>query len=235
LHEAFKKLFVTPYHFFEKSLPSGISLALLILEETFFPPTAETVELKLLEGALRYGDNILEVGARTGATTRTLSLKVRETGLVIAAEPNPYAFKLLQRRVKGLSNVLAVNVALGEETGSFRLWIESAGDGGASITIRARGRPIGIDVMRADDLVAKLGIKKIDVLIIDVEGYEFKVLEGAPEVLAGVRVLSVEIHDFMDRGMAEKVDGLVSCLGFKKLRTEVESNDPFMTVSLYSK
>lgn len=70
--------FAIPYRALRDSLPPRISLALLMLQETFLPPAPERVESNIVRGILSKGDVVLEIGARTGGTTQLLSTMVGE-------------------------------------------------------------------------------------------------------------------------------------------------------------
>ncbi|MGI0069508.1 MAG: FkbM family methyltransferase, partial [Nitrosopumilaceae archaeon] len=143
----------------------------------------------------------------------------------------------LEHRIRRLSNVQAVNVAIGDQTRMSTIWIESAGDNGASLSLQNHGRHIQTRVIKADDLVAKLGVKNVDVLIVDAEGYEERILQGARRILVDARFLLVEVHHFIDPSMGRKIDDLLLSLGFEKLKVEIQSGkiEHYITVNLYSK
>ncbi|HKW03855.1 MAG TPA: FkbM family methyltransferase [Nitrososphaerales archaeon] len=227
------KAIIPLYQFARRSLPPKITIILLLLQEAIFRPVPEAIETKMVRSFCHADDTILEVGARTGVTTQLLSSLVKEKGMVIAAEPNPFAFKLLRHRLRALKNVLSVNVAIGDKNGRSTLWMESAGDVGASMSFHSRGHRVEVDMMKSDDLVAKLGVGLVDIVIVDSEGYEEKVLLGAQSILSHARALIVEVHHFLDDNSGQKVDRIASSFGYTKKETRIESTNPYITENLY--
>lgn len=77
-------------------------------------------EVVLDRGYERWGNieikgNVLDCGAHIGAFTR-LALSYPEVKKVIAVEPDPENFKLLQENTKGYKNVTLINKAISIET-----------------------------------------------------------------------------------------------------------------------
>jgi FkbM family methyltransferase len=142
----------------------------------------------------RPGETVIDVGAHIGFYTVQCARLVGKTGTVIAIEPDPRNFTLLMRniRLNRLSNVIALNLALGAINGfvSFSL----CQDPGSS-QVSDSGR-IQVKVRRLDDVLMELKIKKIDWIKIDVEGYEMEVLKGAINTLKHNRKLRliIEVH-----------------------------------------
>jgi hypothetical protein len=74
-----------------------------------------------------FGDIVVDVGASIGAFCIRSSLIVGEKGKVIAIEPEPNSFKILDTNIKAnkLSNVLCLNLALSNKEGYENLHIKS--------------------------------------------------------------------------------------------------------------
>lgn len=60
------------------------------------PVTPQVEEVRGLRKFLREGDTCLDIGAHVGDTALPMALAVGATGAVIAAEPNPHVFKVLE-------------------------------------------------------------------------------------------------------------------------------------------
>jgi FkbM family methyltransferase len=149
------------------------------------PEVWDAIGSGLPEGAV-----FLDVGAHIGYDTLKASVKVGREGRVVAFEPNPNTLTLLRSNIaaSGAANVIVQPIActdtdttltlfdstLGGNSGSSSLSQQNAGSAARTYTVR--GRPI-------DDVVAELGLKRIDVLKADVEGAELLVLRGATETL----------------------------------------------------
>ena len=139
-------------------------------------------------------DVVVDVGAHIGIHTVHFAKKVRA---VIAIEPEPQNFELLKRNIdlNGLNNVLALPIALSSYDGHIEFCI-STSSGGHSVE-RREGciAKVRVPCMCMDALVNRMKISKIDIVKIDVEGHEHKVLEGMAGTLANAppKVLIVEM------------------------------------------
>jgi hypothetical protein len=104
--------------------------------------------------------------------------------------------------------------ALGGEAANDHISLTFGGRQGtlsADILSDARtGATQVVSVVRLDDYCEGVGVERIDVLKLDVEGYEVNVLEGAPQTLAHTRVVVMEWHS-PDR--AERADHLLAQAG----------------------
>ncbi|MCO5065040.1 MAG: FkbM family methyltransferase [Rhizobiaceae bacterium] len=76
-------------------------------------------EIDLLEKIIQPGMVVLDIGANVGYHTLAMSKAVGPTGHVISFEPQPAIFQLLAANIaiNNLSNVTALNMALGEARG----------------------------------------------------------------------------------------------------------------------
>lgn len=125
---------------------------------------------------------MLDVGSNLGYYVVHEAMLAGREGLVIALEPQPHVFKALVTSIKanGLNNVLALNIALSRSPGRSRFlvsifsnWSRIASD---------RDPPgddeIFVTTTTLDELVEKLGIDRLDLIRMDVEGHELEILEG---------------------------------------------------------
>jgi FkbM family methyltransferase len=142
---------------------------------------------------LRPGDVVVDVGANFGLTALAAFSAVGPTGEVHAFEPHPRIFEFLVGNIElnGAEAVVkAHNLALGERAGTVFLTDRRADDQN-TVSLDATG--ISVPMSTLDDAVAAL--PHIDLLKIDVEGYEKLVLEGATETLARVDCVYFESCD----------------------------------------
>lgn len=123
-------------------------------------------------------DVVFDVGAHMGLFTVKIARHVEK---VVAFEPDPFNFQFLLANIEcnRLSNVVALNCALGERDCSMFLRA-GYGHGRTRLTREDTGRKVR--VRSVDSVVKELGLSP-SVLKIDTEGYEVKVLEGAESTL----------------------------------------------------
>lgn len=189
-------------------------------------PTSISADLWLLPGSrpydmlpcIRPGNIVVDVGANIGTTVISAALRTGTGGKVYAFEAHPEIFGYLNRNtsLNGLANVSTFNVAVGdgEAPVSFSDYEE---DECNRIVDDREGIPTKAG--KLDDLLRDIG--KIDLLKIDVEGYELFVLKGAMETLKRTGCVNVEISEqhFVKYGYhAKDVFDFIWKSGFKCFR-----------------
>ncbi len=218
-----------------RSLPR-VGEAAFMMKEVVFPVRAEMAESTLLQKVLRPGDVVVEVGARTGASTLFISSLVGQAGAVIAIEPNPYVAKNLRRRTKTLGNTRSFNVAASDYNGYGELKMASVADTGASLVRSHVWKSVIVPVFRIDTILASLGVRAINGITIDAEGSELAVLGGATSSLESSRFVLVELHHFLVENLESRIFELLESRGFRKTETLTERPAPFLTtVDVYEK
>ena len=150
------------------------------------------------------GDVVVELGAEYGTETVTLSRAVGDAGRVIAVEAHPWTCGLLAATVaaNALTNVTVLNAAVVGVAGPVRL-----SDGGRSTlsnSVLLPGPALEVPGRTLDEIVASLGLSRIDLLKVNIEGAESDALAGMESSIHLVRHAVISCHDFVaDRGEGE--------------------------------
>jgi FkbM family methyltransferase len=135
---------------------------------------------ELIRRRLRPGAMFLDIGANIGYDSLLASSCVGDDGHVISIEASPQIFSLLLRNLRrnNCSNVTAVNAAVTDRKTKVQLFAARANNIGATTTDGARGFRYLADVDAApiESLVDPSLLKRIDLVKIDVEGEEWKIL-----------------------------------------------------------
>ena len=133
-------------------------------------------------------NTIWDIGANVG----TYSLFAGELGAsVVAFEPDPDALgRLFQNINLNSSDISVCGFALGEKDGEATL-IKSGKSGHSKISNSDKGKKLHIGLRRGDEL----DMKSPDIIKIDVEGAEYRVLQGLEGILPEVDILYIEIHE----------------------------------------
>ena len=139
---------------------------------------------------------VIDVGANIGVHTLHYATHLPR-GTVLALEPSRATFALLLRNVRALANVIPLNVALAESSGvrPFFIAVDDA-HSGLKNTLRKRvQRQESVAVFTGDELlIPLLGNRRVDLVKIDVEGFEMEVLLGMKQlILAQKPVIFCEI------------------------------------------
>ena len=162
-----------------------------------YEPGATNAVLTLGEG-----DVFVDIGANSGYFSVLAALKVGARGRVFAFEPNPAVRRQLERHI-GL-NAIADRVTISElalsdeDRDDVRLFVSCwpENDGIASLTpaaeTLARGglradTSIAVRVRTFDSWVQSVQLSRIDLMKIDVEGAESRVLAGMSSTLTRLR------------------------------------------------
>jgi FkbM family methyltransferase len=148
---------------------------------------------------------VVDVGANLGMFSVWASQYLASTGRIIALEPHPDARRLLRRNLSRLACAAeSVNVACGatEETlplyfSPERLTVATLEPSAGQLLER-----VDVPVRRLDNILAELGVERIGLLKIDVEGWEPQVLDGAEDYLRRTDRLVLEV----DRGKLPSVE-----------------------------
>lgn len=146
-----------------------------IREGAYEPATTEIVRR-----LVRSGHTVVDVGANVGFFTMLAARCAGPTGCVLAFEPAPHNFRLLQKSValNGLTNVELHREALSDASGSVELIQWERRNSGSFHLINDptwQGARYPAEARRFDDLFAG---PRLDLVKIDVEGAEGLVLAG---------------------------------------------------------
>jgi FkbM family methyltransferase len=144
---------------------------------------ADRAERALVRKILFQGAVVVDVGANIGIYSKFLSHCVGPTGLIHSFEPSPDNFKRLSAATGDLSNVRLTQAAVGERSGECKLYISDKlnVDHRAYETNGDSRRALLTEMVALDDYF-KRG-QRVDLIKMDIQGYEFHALRGARRVL----------------------------------------------------
>jgi len=228
------------YYWWARPRDGIVRLELAGTSAQFYVRTPE--ELRLLESAggaggeqrvlerlvtsLKPGEVVFDVGANVGLYTVLLAKVVGEGGQVIAFEPEgqTYAHLLDNLKLNSLTNVRCFRKALGERSGQAKLY---SGEviGGASLLHAPEGKGSGevVDIVEGDQLVAAENLPLPRAVKIDVEGYEYAVIQGLRRTLAqhACQLVCCEVHPARLPAdvKPEAVGDLLRSVGFSRIDT----------------
>ncbi|HEY0710850.1 MAG TPA: FkbM family methyltransferase [Polyangia bacterium] len=155
-----------------------------------------------LYGLANAGMCVIDVGTNVGETVLNFSKRVGAAGVVHGFEVVPSTYERCRRNLdlNGISNVVLNNVGLAHQKGRFPIEKPSVRNSGGDRlgTVEMGGELTGetVEVTTLDDYVAAKHISRIDLIKVDVEGFETNVLRGAMVTLSKFRpALFVEVSD----------------------------------------
>jgi FkbM family methyltransferase len=181
----------------------------------------EAGDIQPMRALVKPGDWIIDVGANIGFFTRAFGQWVSSGGRVIAIEPEAANYRSLVDRLDrlGLATAVdAVQAVAAETDGTLRLSVNRYHPADHRIA------PEGIEVraITLDRLLAERGWPRVALVKVDVQGAEWRVLEGARETLRRFRpALFMELDDealrLMNTSAGQLLDWLLG-LGYRPHR-----------------
>ncbi|MDG7000690.1 MAG: FkbM family methyltransferase [Nitrososphaerota archaeon] len=142
-------------------------------------------------------DIVVEVGANTGGSTILLSKLAK---IVYSFEPSKINFTLLRVNTKSHPNIKIFNLALGREKGNASLMMQDRNRTPKVATMKGLlGARYGdFEVARIEPLDSIPFEQKPTKLILDCEGFEVEVLEGARNTISSLTGVMIETHNLSD-------------------------------------
>jgi len=170
---------------------------------------------------LGQGMTVVDVGANVGYYTLLAASLVGVSGKVLAIEPSPYAYNRLQEAVASnqLSQVVTRQCALGSVEGEMTLYSPPSDNHTPSMIFAGQAGGIGVKVTSLDNCLQEWHGATVDLLKLDVEGFEPHVLAGASSALKSGRIRAIlcEFNDWWLRragSSAEDLATLIEANGF---------------------
>jgi FkbM family methyltransferase len=172
------------------------------------------------------GANVLDVGANVGWTVLNIAKRI-QTGMVLGFEPDPFNY---QRCMENVSlndprNVLLFPVGLSDIKATLNMEVRVASNRGGN-RILSSGAGHQVEVVKLDDFEPIKNLGHVDLIKIDVEGYEMNVLKGARGLLEKHHpVLFIEVDDSNLRDQGYSARELIVFLNDNAYHNLVSSDD----------
>ena len=136
------------------------------------------------ETLIREGDIVIDCGAHVGTFVhQSLANGVSK---VVAIEPDPSQVECLRRNFGeeiASGRVVVVPEGVWSKEGSMTLYVASLHSGASSFLEEQADKEIMVPVTTIDELVGRLGLPRVDLIKLDIEGAEREALLGASETL----------------------------------------------------
>jgi FkbM family methyltransferase len=187
-----------------------------ISQELMYRGTHEPLSTKILLENVHEGMRIVDIGANLGYFALQEAKAVGPKGIVYAIEPVPSNWFLLKQNValNELGNVEVYNLAIGDKDGVLDMFMSGGSNWGSALrTTLNSDRKITVHCQRLDTLLKDKG--KVDLVRMDVEGYESNVVDGMTETLKQKELmLFIELHPLFARKRCEAVLRKLDDYGF---------------------
>lgn len=197
----------------KRSLGDGVQFDIYTIAERF--------QLKI--------DSVCHVGAHKGQEISDY-LKMG-VNFAVLIEPVHENYIVLQDKVRRIKNYEAINIAVGNHEGLIRMNLASNDFQSSSVLIPYLhlneaphvlfDRVIEIEISTLDKILSHS--RSWDLIVIDVQGYELKVLEGAIRILESCDFIFIEVNraeTYKDCAQIKDIDKFLLNHGFQRVLTK---------------
>ncbi|MEE8549933.1 MAG: FkbM family methyltransferase [Gemmatimonadota bacterium] len=155
----------------------------------FAPQFYEFDEREYVRAQLRAGDVFVDLGAHVGLYTLLAAHAVGPNGRVVSVEADVRTHERLVENVRlnDYANVTTFQCGVSDRTEVRKLSINASSNRGASSFLVKMGEEVEVECLPLSAILEKAGVSRIHGMKLDIEGFEFRVLnrflEEAPESL----------------------------------------------------
>lgn len=159
---------------------------------------------------------VFDIGANIGETLLGLGKVAGPNGKIYGFEPSRKNYErcLENIRLNQVGNIQVTQVAVSDvcdELTLLNIFENNAGGakiGSSSVSIEGAEK---VSAITLDDFVRENGIEKLDLIKIDIEGFELRALKGALNTIQKFKpILFVELDDRLQEEQGASAKGLVS-------------------------
>lgn len=173
-------------------------------------------EIELLKQLIKPGDHVLDIGANIGFYALIISNLVGEKGKVYCFEPDKTNFNYLVKNTKGIENIKLFNLAVSDKEEVIKVYKSKL------LNVDHRTYPVNnydsVEEINAKSIDLMLGkeIEKIDLIKIDIQGFELTAFKGMENLLSkqnNIKIIAeywphgfkragtsaIEFYDFFDK------------------------------------
>ena len=189
---------------------------------------SESSRMKLY-ALIRPGDVVMDIGANVGDVTLHCSKLVGREGRVLAFEPDPVNFQRLTTNLtlNNFENIKVHNIGFGDVPGTFRMALDHKDNKGMTRIAGDdyQGSHAEVAITTLDEFCSgKEFPGKVNVVKIDVEGFETRILRGANTFIKKYRPkLFVELSDNLlklQQSSARELVSLLESYGYRLQHSE---------------
>src|SRR6185312_952684 len=147
---------------------------------------------------------IIDAGANNGSDSIEMTRLYTNKAKIYAFEPLPAIFEELQHNIRRYKNIKAFRLALSNKNGEQELYVSSGASIGSSSLLKPGthlqdhpdvlfNEKIKVTTITLDEWAEQNGIKSVDFLWMDLQGFELEVLKESKIIFRTVKVVHMEV------------------------------------------
>jgi FkbM family methyltransferase len=216
-----KKFVISALSFYARSRPNliikrdsikyDVDLSKLIDVEIFLGGWEKSA-IAFFKKSLKDEDIVIEVGANIGAHSLLIGKLIGKKGRLIAIEPTEYALRKLNRNIslnEDISNITVIDKIISDDEYKGKDIFNS------DWSTKSTQSPCSIEFYSStvDKVVEECLLQKVDMLKVDVDGYDFRVLKGAKKTIERFKpIIFVELCQYTLNEKGASISGIFSYL-----------------------
>lgn len=192
----YKKIFHVAFGNTDKEIVFRGKKFLLPTKDTSMVPSImngdyEEFELSLYEYLLKKNYVVLDIGANLGIYAVLGSAKVGPKGSIHSFEPVPENLKYLRhnKKLNQASNIKINPAGIGDKGGRVKIYLADKNVGTHSMGGSSTKKHIWVDIETIDDYVKRNDLE-VNLIKMDIEGYEGHAVRGATKTLRKATLLT---------------------------------------------
>jgi FkbM family methyltransferase len=145
---------------------------------------------------------VIDLGAYKGIWAKQIINKYNPN--IILVEPNYDLCLFLKEEFKNNPKVKIINVGISDETKNTTLYLNNDG---SSMYVKT-SQALDISCITLDQLLDNLNISHVDLMQINIEGEEYKVLSNmiSTESIKRIKNIQIQFHDFIENAVEKRLD-----------------------------
>ena len=178
---------------------------------------------------VKKNDTVIDVGTNTGEVLMNFAVLTGNLGKVHGFEPDSVNHKRCTENLKlnNFRNIQLNQAGLGDNSGKYNIKVNTQSNRGGNRITRDHGENTEeITVITLDEYVENNSIPVVNVIKIDVEGFELNVLKGSENILNRLKpILFIEVDDnnLKEQGhSAKELIQFVQEKGYKTVNAETD-------------
>ena len=164
---------------------------------------SETINKNYIRKFLPDNPVIIDAGAHVGGDSIEMC-RLYKGSIIHAFEPIPGIYKSLKYNTRKYKRIFCHTVALSNKNGQQEMHISSGASDGSSSLLKPKvhledhpdvffNESIIVSTKTLDTWAAEQGIKRIDLLWLDMQGFELEVLKASQTILPTVTAVHIEV------------------------------------------